>query len=299
MKARTLLLRYSNTAFTQSRFLSSSVNFGRPLHAGFCRLSFGQTFLHQFIRASSRRPSLRLLERYSTSTSETSSSSNFECPDCQHSFFNYNALASHRFYDCAVALLPRTHICEACSKSFGSHEQLRKHQTQRCRVGLADVWGTFRCDACHRMYANPASLRRHKCPGRVISCTSCKRLFSSEPALAKHMAVHDPARLYACPTCDARFPHQSTLVRHISAAHMNPVSCDICNTQFVNEDSLSIHQTRYHRSKKARFQCAMCDFKTKYPFSLKRHEALHKSKDTIPEAGLKTVNLDIDREPVP
>lgn len=296
MKSSMPLLRPSITAFSKTRLQPHPTGIATFLCTAFGQLSFGQP-LHSITRASLQRPSPLLLHEHSTSAVAASGSSTcFQCPDCSQTFLNHNSLAAHRYHDCTVALLPRTHICEACGKSFGNSDVLSKHRTQRCRVNLAHVWGTFKCDACHRMYANPSSLRRHKCPGRVISCASCKKLFASNAALAKHMGVHDPARSYACPTCDARYQYQSTLDIHIKSVHMSPVSCDICDRKFMGRDSLYLHKVRFH--KEVQHQCSLCDFKTKYPYSMKRHEASHKAQPSPSKSEPKSIDLDTDSKSI-
>ena len=123
-----------------------------------------------------------------------------------------------------------------------------------------------------------------------ISCTQCRKTFSTQKALSRHTKVHskdkpDISNTASCVVCQKTFAKSYNLKRHQQAAHgltekgnvvQNSLGLAVFTTEALVKERViqKVHAP-------ASVQCNQCNYKAKTKWLLKRH--VSKVKD-IPES---------------
>ena len=92
---------------------------------------------------------------------------------------------------------------------------------------------------------------------RRVSCSICKKSFSSMSCYAQHKTVHTGERPHKCEFCHKTFRQQGNLASH-RRTHigLKPYKCDICDKRFANSSNVAVHK-RTHTGEKP-FECELC-----------------------------------------
>ena len=103
--------------------------------------------------------------------------------------------------------------CSKCRKFFATQGALKLHSYKH-------VDGQFECRDCNKTFPFKSQLEQHK-PSHTVDrphkCTEkgCKRSFSHEHDLKKHLRAHDGEEHY-CPRCDYSNPDKILLKQHMN-----------------------------------------------------------------------------------
>ena len=157
---------------------------------------------------------------------------------------------------------------KGCNKHFSNVcDWNSHHRLQHRRV-------TFKCNLCHKVYNTPSSYKDNKyshCPNQ-FKCHQCQLTFPFKSDVSNHRRAHMNQHLFKCFSggCRKAYKHPQDLHRHIQT-HMNiTFTCNKCGHTTHQKRLLKcnevIHQNVY------KCTCAYCDFKTKYAWSMMRHE---------------------------
>ena len=80
-----------------------------------------------------------------------------------------------------------------------------------------------------------------------MKCNLCKKWFSEDAALRRHMEVHSEKRPHACPICGWRFKQMHNMKRHLMThSGAKPYSCDFCDKSYTDNYSLKQHVAKIH-----------------------------------------------------
>ncbi|XP_063052677.1 uncharacterized protein LOC134447235 isoform X2 [Engraulis encrasicolus] len=165
----------------------------------------------------------------------------------------------------------RNHTCEACGRSFYSHNILMKHlathseerpfKCTKCNKSFktkAILWShltthdtkQFLCDTCGRGFRKMCHLRYHTkthTGEKPHQCDQCPRRFLHLHTLKKHYFVHTRESKHVCPICDRKFATLYNLKNH-NRVHTKekPYYCKICDKHFGYIESLTIHNRKKH-----------------------------------------------------
>ena len=121
---------------------------------------------------------------------------------------------------------------------------------------------------------------------RAFECDKCDFHGKDERSLQRHMLSHDSMtfcrsftwiKIFQCATCCKQFGQRSDLNHHM-LLHTRE---NICDGGFSRKSTLQTHMLIHKDGK--RFECKVCDFRTKYKSSLKGHL---KSKRHLKKSGL-------------
>ena len=146
---------------------------------------------------------------------------------------------------------PRLYCCAKCDYSSNYRANLHKH-TQNIHVERA----------------------------RVLPCTICDKLFSTDDNLRRHAKLHAQVCSYRCNRCEKTFKSQAALRCH-TASHdvVRPYRCNIgdCQREFRIAKFLKSHQEEFHRLIPKKYHCTVsgCGFSFFKISHLKRHEISH------------------------
>ncbi len=109
-------------------------------------------------------------------------------------------------------------------------------------------------------------------------CTICKKTFTTEYGLVRHIRTHTGERPYKCHHCEKAFSTSSGLNTH-ERIHTGerPYQCGFCSKSFRSSSDLARHQP-IHTGERA-FQCTLCDKSFKQSSTLQDHQSVH-NKET-------------------
>ncbi|KAM4642110.1 uncharacterized protein O3C94_016491 [Discoglossus pictus] len=117
-------------------------------------------------------------------------------------------------------------------------------------------------------------------------CSECKKYFTSDKALTKHMKWHRKEKPYECSDCGKCFLHPSILAAHQkSHTGEKPFACPECGKCFGREGNLLRHR-KTHTGNKA-YKCTECGKCFSRDDALLRHQKGHTGENTVicPDCG--------------
>ncbi len=105
-------------------------------------------------------------------------------------------------------------------------------------------------------------------------CTLCKKTFTAESLLVRHIRTHTGERPYKCHYCEKAFSTTGNLYVH-ERTHTGerPYQCGFCSKSFSDPSNLARHQ-RIHTGERA-YKCTLCDKSFKQQGHLKYHQSVH------------------------
>lgn len=109
---------------------------------------------------------------------------------------------------------------KCCGRRFRTHDQIRGH-----RLGFTSYKAPFECGHCKEVFQYPCQLHTHRqkknhaIPTKMVPCTECDKLFTSEFKLSIHMKFHNANRDYVCKPCNLQFQKRVGLNRHLARCH--------------------------------------------------------------------------------
>ena len=162
-----------------------------------------------------------------------------------------------------------------CNRKFNNARDWNSHH--RLRHGTL-----FQCETCHKSFPSLSSFRDHKYMhhDNQYKCMQCNRSFPFLSGVKNHKRAHLRQRLFKCFTgrCKHAFKHPQDLHRHIGLHFGKQFKCDKCDHSTYQARLLQRHQVVYKSVQK--YSCGICNFKTKYHWSLDHHsKRLHQGDD--------------------
>ena len=133
---------------------------------------------------------------------------------------------------------------------------------------------TFKCNLYKNVYNNPSSFRDHNyshCPTQ-FKCHQCQCTFPFKSGISNHRRTHLNQHLFKCflGGCHKAYKHPQDLHKHVQT-HINATfTCSNCGHTMHKKLPLKRHEV-VHRDV-YKFTCSYCEFKTKYAWSMTRHE---------------------------
>ncbi|CAL8247457.1 unnamed protein product [Lota lota] len=179
------------------------------------------------------------------------------CPYCGKTFTRRVFLRTHVFSHTGEKLF----TCKVCSKCFTNSQSLLRHSM--CHTGNKP----YICDECGKKFSQVCTLKRHQAThsanqprrkrGRkpicgleddgtahVFPCPHCTARFNTEDQLKHHILLHS-SHPFPCTVCGEAFKRRRELDLHaLSHQDKEPVTCEHCSAQFVNQSVLDIHLQR-------------------------------------------------------
>lgn len=145
--------------------------------------------------------------------------------------------------------------CELCGKEFARREYWQKHiQLVHKKIR------PFVCPQCKARFGVKSNLKTHlKCHSKRYECLNCKKSYSSDQRLRRHVANVHKKIVVKCRTCEKKFSSEDTL-----GVYVRKQRCLYTLRCFYSFDVYS-HESRVHECELAcsealnRFQfCTFC-----------------------------------------
>jgi Zinc finger, C2H2 type len=182
----------------------------------------------------------------------------------------------------------QTFPCDECPKVYVSKVRLRTHKRF-----LHELKISYDCDQCQRTYQNRKSLQIHKLELHYdgplkYKCNICDRKFRHPDAAEYHVKMHRykqaekstskklviKSKKRKCTACKIMHFESAQQHRTHVEQHGRNYRCEECMKVFISDVRLRVHINLTHS--KETVGCDSCEFRTKYPQTMKRHMKKHK-----------------------
>lgn len=125
----------------------------------------------------------------------------------------------------------------------------------------------FKCEKCYKTYPSKEGLNQHIifCHTPPQKCGQCDKYFTVR-ALQQHIKLVHGERVFECAHCQKRFPRKVDIAIHLQSCknrqfnqakeQAKQFKCDKCDKTYRNKQSLSTHNSVYHKRHE---KCPQCD----------------------------------------
>ena len=174
----------------------------------------------------------------------------FPCKSCSKVFSSKKELDNHvlvhnagmKPYACPICGL-RFHLIHNMKRHLQTHEESGDIEQGTAAGLLEAVEATATKGQSSTDQTNTVTTNANG----YMKCNLCKKWFSEEAALRRHMEVHSEKRPHACPICGWRFKQMHNMKRHLMThSGAKPYSCDFCDKSYTDNYSLKQHVAKIH-----------------------------------------------------
>ncbi|XP_051573783.1 zinc finger protein 628-like [Myxocyprinus asiaticus] len=164
----------------------------------------------------------------------------FRCRDCGKCFRYRSVLELH------MRIHSKGYQCHVCKKSFRFSSYLQQHSI--IHTGKKP----YKCPDCGKDFAFLHNMKTHQRlhQQKPFRCTQCRKGYSDESQLQRHMLSHTGEKPYKCHLCDKSFSLAYLLRDHLNThTGERPHRCQECNKSFPWLSSLLVHQKIHMRKR--------------------------------------------------
>ncbi|XP_052000092.1 uncharacterized protein LOC127656013 [Xyrauchen texanus] len=188
----------------------------------------------------------------------------FRCRDCGKCFRYRSVLELH------MRIHGKGYQCQVCKKSFRFSSYLQQHSI--IHTGKKP----YKCPDCGKDFAFLHNMKTHQRlhQQKPFRCTQCRKGYSDESQLQRHMLSHTGEKPYKCHLCDKSFSLAYLLRDHLNThTGERPHHCQECNKSFPWLSSLLVHQKIHMRKRQGQSHS--------YPISV------HSQRGRVNASGVK------------
>lgn len=200
----------------------------------------------------------------------------------------------------SLSAIEAPYKCDACSKSFATAFEAKRHEIVVHLEGVRVVNGTlpvnwemmdleryrvvvngeprFGCDMCGFVAAFKLAFQHHlkrHYKKTTYTCTRCEQSYHQKLSLTRHiLKVHLNLQRFRCHVCGRQFQEELTLRQHLNThTGARPYRCEECSYTYHSVCAMFRHTKLQHDSR-GRHECADCGA----PFSHVNYLNVHRLK---------------------
>ncbi|XP_052757202.1 zinc finger protein 431-like isoform X8 [Galleria mellonella] len=166
----------------------------------------------------------------------------------------------------------KEYACVICRQQFVKYIYLNKHLNEHYR--------NFSCEQCGAGFVTASSLKGHLATHQigVYQCTDCDKVYKTEATRLDHYKkIHIKTKKNICKHCQESFTDYYHKRKHMISVHgvgANEYKCSFCPKVFMVSSHLRAHERQTHL-KLDTYTCDICDHRTYYKESMKKHLICH------------------------
>ncbi|XP_037130113.1 zinc finger protein 227 [Syngnathus acus] len=173
---------------------------------------------------------------------EDSSVKPYKCPECGKMFRHRSVLELHM----RIHSKDKPYHCSVCGKGFRFSSYLQQH------IVIHSGQKPHKCPDCGKDFAFLQNMRTHQKlhQEKPFRCTSCRKGYSDETQLRRHMLSHNGDKPHKCNLCSKSFGLAYLLRDHLNThTGERPHRCGDCGKSFSWLSSLLVHQKIHTRKR--------------------------------------------------
>ena len=152
----------------------------------------------------------------------------------------------------------RRFSCMGCSQKFNNNRELNDH--------FKTAHPPLTCSDCKKLFSTPSAFEKHKYTHYefMVECDKCGKGFHFESELSAHRRKHIADQGLVCfhANCGKRFKRNSELNAHLKNHTGKPIKCEYC--EYSNKDIRNVKAHSRVHFDIANFVCAKCGKKFKW-----------------------------------
>jgi len=148
----------------------------------------------------------------------------------------------------------KSHVCNTCSKGFGTSFHLNEHIST-----VHEKIKSHQCPVCGKSFGVKQNLDNHikgvHEKNKPHKCTLCEYAGTNRNQLQNHLKeVHEENKPFSCSLCNSKFGLKFRLNRHIKEVHekQNRQTCSLCSSTFSHIGNLNAHIASVHEGKSSK-----------------------------------------------
>lgn len=202
---------------------------------------------HQIIVTPLKREVLSVASSASTDNisvdgewGDQSEKKTLRCKDCGKTFRYRSVLELH------MRIHNRGYQCHVCKKSFRFSSYLQQH------LIIHSGKKPYKCPDCGKDFAFLQNMKTHQRlhQQKPFRCTQCRKGYSDEGQLQRHMLCHSGDKPHKCHICNKSFGLAYLLRDHLNThTGERPHRCQECHKSFPWLSSLLVHQKIHARKR--------------------------------------------------